>query len=102
MTMIELLRLKKGLGLLSLAPLLSLFMQSVLALTGKGISSVPSTVQTEQATIEFYGVPERNVPQGGWVQLTVPDEITVHSLGHECTDILNAVPCEVSLSGRTF
>lgn len=79
-----------------------LLLTSVAAFTGRGINSEPSTVQAQKATIQFYGVPEITIPADGWIKLTAPSGVTVHSGDLVCFDILNQMPCEVTLSSPTF
>ena len=47
-------------------------------------------------------MPEVNVAAGGFVKLTAPDAVTVYITGLICTDILQNIPCTVSVTGKTF
>jgi hypothetical protein len=59
--------------------------------------------QTSEASIEFYAVPEIAIPANGFVKLTAPDEIYVHSnTATVCQDVINNVPCQVSVSVKSF
>jgi hypothetical protein len=56
----------------------------------------------KKVAIQFYGVPEVNVAAGGFIKLTAPDAVTVYITGLVCTDILQNIPCTVSVTGKTF
>ena len=63
--------------------------------TARGVFTEPSTVQAERVTLEFWGTPEQTVPAGGYVRLTAPDAVKVHTTGISCFDVVNLVDCEV-------
>jgi hypothetical protein len=56
----------------------------------------------KKVAIQFYGVPEVNVAAGGFIKLTAPDAVSVYITGLVCTDILQNIPCTVSVTGKTF
>ena len=60
-----------------------------LAFIGFGIFSQPATVQFKQADLEFFAVPEKTIPKGGWIELRAPDEINVYTnAGTTCMEVI--------------
>lgn len=48
-------------------------------------------------------MPEETVKAGGFVKLTAPNEITVHTeKGTKCWDVINNIACQVEVQVRTF
>jgi hypothetical protein len=52
--------------------------------------------------LEFFGTPEIYLPEGGTIKLRAPDEITVLRNEVICYDVINNLPCEVTVRYQTF
>ena len=70
-------------------------MKMGISFTSKGVLTDPDIVQASRVTLEFWATPEQTVPAGGYVRLTAPDSVKVHTTGIQCYDVVNLVECEV-------
>ena len=66
-----------------------------LGFTTVNVATIPAKVQAERVTLEFSGIPERAIPAGGYVRLTAPDAVNVHTTGMSCWDVFNRVNCNI-------